>query len=313
MALGEANTALVAQQARVKVGGRCEVERALQQDLARGGLQQVGSADHFGDLLEGIVDDAGELIAGQADIFWIVRERAAPDEEVAEAVRGADAPVRCGERGEGLRAEVEVVEADRLAVGNAEAVVAGSKLGDRRWLRRAAAAGVDGFIVFFMWGGGGLRKVAAGAGAAVDEAACEQLLEGGAVGGEARGLGEHRRRPRNAEPGEVFEHGGEELRAGALRVEVLVAEEQRSALLLRAPICGPECRGMAEVEQAGGRWREAADVASVHGMDGSWQHGCIIFWDILSRKPSVMSKLADLDDCKIVRDNLRTKYLKSAR
>ena len=110
-----------------------------------------------------------------------------------------------------------------------------------------------------------MREVAAGAGAGVDEAGGEELLEGGAVSGQARGLREHGRLPGDAEPGEVFEHGGDEFGAGALRVEVFVAQQERAVVLARAVEGSPECCRMAEVEQAGGGGREASDVRGAHG------------------------------------------------
>ncbi len=79
---------------------RCgQAERLLQQNLAGGGFEQVAAADDFGDAQVGIVDGAGELVAGQAV--------PAPEEEVAEvgfyAATGAEA----------LWAAVAVDEGDR--------------------------------------------------------------------------------------------------------------------------------------------------------------------------------------------------------
>jgi len=99
-----------------------------------------------------------------------------------------------------------------------------------------------------------LRQVAAAAGTGIDVAGGEELLECGAVGGQALGLGEHGRLPGDAEPGEIFNHCVDELGAGSLRVEVFVAEEQGAVMLASAVVSGEERCRVAEVEQAGGRW-----------------------------------------------------------
>jgi len=251
VALGEADALLVAEQCGVEVGDGRQVEGALEKDLAGGGLEQVGAADDFGDALVGVVDDAGELVTGQADIGGVGGEWAAPDEEVAKGFFRCAGGASCGE---GLGAEVGVEEADGLAVGDAEAVVGGGK--NLRCGRcGAAAAVVDGFVVgvrvgvgVLVRGEGGAGEVAAGAGAGVDVAGGEELLEGGAVGGQTLGLREHGRLPGDAEPGEVFKHGMDEFGTGALRVEVFVAEEECAVVLAGAGEGGEECGRVAEME-----------------------------------------------------------------
>ena len=80
-------------------------ESAIEQNLARGRLEQVGAAHHFRDAHGRVVGHAGELIAGNAV--------APPDDEVAEVHAGHKT----------LRTEIQVDELDHLAVGNAEAPV----------------------------------------------------------------------------------------------------------------------------------------------------------------------------------------------
>jgi len=75
---------LVAQQSGVEVANWWKAERVLQEDLAGGGFEQVSAADDFGDALVGVINDASELVAWQADIAGSAGERATPDEEVAE-------------------------------------------------------------------------------------------------------------------------------------------------------------------------------------------------------------------------------------
>src|ERR1700730_12950505 len=105
VAFGEADSCGVGEQAGVEVRGGGEVEGALEEDLARGGFEQVTAADYFGYIHGGVVDYAGELVAGDSVL--------APDEEVAEVLAG----------GEGAEAEGAIFERNGLAVGDEEAVV----------------------------------------------------------------------------------------------------------------------------------------------------------------------------------------------
>lgn len=192
VAFGQANTGCVGDEGAVEPGGTREAEGALEEDLAGGGLEQVGSANNLGDAHGFVVGYAGELVAGHAV--------ATPDDEVAEVDAGDEA----------LRAEVEVEELDGFAVGHAEApVVAGERGIGWRWMRGAAGAGVDGFVVLDLERGvcvffGGLYgagcclrfmrraesggEVFARAAAGVDEAAGEELAHGSEVDGVALAL-----------------------------------------------------------------------------------------------------------------------------
>ena len=59
VAFGEAETMFVAEEMGVEVAGGGEVEGALEEDLACGGFEKIGTADDFGDLGVGVVGDAG--------------------------------------------------------------------------------------------------------------------------------------------------------------------------------------------------------------------------------------------------------------
>ena len=59
VAFGEAETMFVAEEMGVEVAGCREVKGALEENLARGGLEKIGTTDDFGDLGVGVVDDAG--------------------------------------------------------------------------------------------------------------------------------------------------------------------------------------------------------------------------------------------------------------
>jgi len=84
VALGQADTVGVADEIAVEVGGRWVAEGALEKDLAGSGLEEVAAADDFGDMGEGVVDYAGELVAGEADVRGVGGEGRAPADEVAE-------------------------------------------------------------------------------------------------------------------------------------------------------------------------------------------------------------------------------------
>ena len=49
-------------QRQVRITRRRQAERALQQDLARRGIEQVGAADDIGDPLRGIIDHDRQLV-----------------------------------------------------------------------------------------------------------------------------------------------------------------------------------------------------------------------------------------------------------
>ena len=123
-------------------------ERTEEQELAEGRPDEAGAAHDFGDAHGGIVDDAGELVAGRVVL--------APDDEVAEVAAG----------GGMLRAGGAVVEAQRLAVGPAEAPVDGdarAERGQRGVGGRAELGRVDGLVVdaVFVGRAGGRLDVAA--------------------------------------------------------------------------------------------------------------------------------------------------------
>ncbi len=71
VALGETEAGGVAQEVAVEVGWRGIAEGALQENLAGGGLEEVAAADDFGDVGESVVDGAGELVAGEADVVGV--------------------------------------------------------------------------------------------------------------------------------------------------------------------------------------------------------------------------------------------------
>ena len=107
VALGEASAVLVRKELGVEVSGSGEVEGALKEELADGGLQEVAASDYCGNLHVCAVDDAGVLVAGEAGVRRVVAKGFAPDEEVAKVFA-------CGK---GLRTQAKVCEVIGAASG----------------------------------------------------------------------------------------------------------------------------------------------------------------------------------------------------
>jgi len=76
-------------------------------------------------------------------------------------------------------------------------------------------------------------------------------VESGEIEKEAVGLAEFGV-PGEAEPAEVFAHGGCELGTRALRIEIFIAKVQRALRGAGAPVGDEEGAGVAEVKKAGG-------------------------------------------------------------
>ncbi len=102
MALGEAMPVVVHHQRAVIPLGTAEAQCAVKQNLPRGGFEQIGSANYFGNAHRRVIRDAGELIAGHPV--------PSPYHEVSKILPGDKA----------LRTQVPVLEFDYFAVGNAE-------------------------------------------------------------------------------------------------------------------------------------------------------------------------------------------------
>jgi hypothetical protein len=83
VALGQALGVLVEEQITVVPGRGCQGESAGEQDLAGGGLEQVGAADDFGNAHGGVIHDHGELVGRHVV--------ATPDEKVAKVAASDEA------------------------------------------------------------------------------------------------------------------------------------------------------------------------------------------------------------------------------
>ena len=182
VALGEATAFAIGDQGAMKPCRIREAKRAVEQNLARGGLEQVCSADNFGDAHGCVVGDAGQLITRNAV--------AAPDDEVAEVFAGDEA----------LVAQVEIIEFDGFAVRDAKAPVGGRRflicrrislrVGPGKWWTAGAGPArswIDGFVVERIGISAFVRsaerggKVFAGAAAGIEESGLKELAPGGAV------------------------------------------------------------------------------------------------------------------------------------
>ena len=262
VAFGEALAMVVEHERGVVVGGRGVAEGAEEEELAKGGADEIGAADDFGDAELGIVDGAGELVAGGV-VF-------APDEEVAEIAAGDGA----------LGAAAGVGEKDFFAVGDAEAPVDGDFFAEGRERGvggRAEVGRVNGFVVGggrgggFVGGGDRVEDIAARAGAGENATGGVEGGEGGAVAGQPGALRDDGFVPGEAEPAEVCEHGGDEIEAEAEGVEVVVAEEEVTAGGAGAFGGEPEGARVAEVEVAGGRGGQAAEIRRRKRGAGRWE------------------------------------------
>lgn len=247
VAFREADAGFVEHKRGVVINRRGRTERAEEEELAKGGFHEVGAADDFGDAEIGVIDGAGELVAGDA-VF-------SPNEKIAEVAAG----------GGDLRAERGVFEGERFTIGDAEAPVDGEGVVERRERRaggRAELRRVNRLVVFtdFMRRADGIEDIAARACAGENLAGGVEAREGGAVERETFALGNDGFLPREAEPAEIFEHGGDEIEAEADGVEIVVAQEERAVGRAGAVGGDPECARVPEVEMAGGRGGEAADI-----------------------------------------------------
>src|ERR1035441_3923912 len=105
VALGQAAAVPIHHQTAVKPGGIVVSQGAIEQDLAGGGLEQVGATHHFRDAHGRVVGHTGKLVAGHSV--------APPDDKVSKVAAGHKA----------LRTQVAILKLDRFAVGDAESPV----------------------------------------------------------------------------------------------------------------------------------------------------------------------------------------------
>ncbi len=141
MALSQPHPAFIAHQVAMVEGGERQTERAEQQDLAGGGLQQVGAAHHLGDLHGSVIHHHGKLISG--DVV------APPNHEIAEILAGH----------EPLLALPQVGERDHFPIRDPEAPMHafGLGMGPRFRNPRPAAPGIERLVILSLGRGGSLE------------------------------------------------------------------------------------------------------------------------------------------------------------
>jgi hypothetical protein len=176
VAFGETNAIGIGYEWTVKECGRSEAERAVEQQLPRGGTKQISTTDNLADPHGMVVDDNGELVRGEIIVT--------PDNEIPEIAAGH----------ERLFAFVAIDERNGFAIGHAKTPVDRRRtLGathDRRTPRlsvrfcvgrRPTGARVDRFVVTFMRRVQGLEDVLARAATGIHVPGLDQLFEGAAV------------------------------------------------------------------------------------------------------------------------------------
>lgn len=246
MTFGEALAVFIRHYGTVIPEGNSEPERAVKQNLARCGLQQVSSPNDFGNAHSSIIDYACKLVRRYAV--------APPNEEVAEIVS----------RDKLLRTKVLVVKLDCLGVGNAEAPIHALPRGIlycRHLLLRSASTRIVRFLVLvFMWSAGGQREIFARAFAGIEEPSVEQFSPSGqivftpfalrvglVVAAQVRTF-----LPADAEPTKIFEHRVIKLRTRPVLVEIVVAQDQDSLCFVCARCRGEKRGGVAQVQSSRG-------------------------------------------------------------
>ncbi len=212
--------------------------------------QVLASRDQRDALQRIVVGDAKMIagrcvLAGQDDVAeWL---GAASDGAFARCLEGQD----CG-----VAACCECLvhmqpQSVRLAGSDAGIALVLRQPAARAWVARHAIGRVRS--------GGGLLDVGAAAKAGVEQAARRQPIKRGAILGEVLRLHPHLAIPVEAEPGQVLEDRRGELRTAARPVDVFQAEQEPAAGLSRAAPGEQRAERVAEMQVAGGAWREAGD------------------------------------------------------
>jgi len=127
------------------------------------------------------------------------------------------------------------------------------------------AAGIIGGQGTLLWRRCRLGDIAPGAGAGVGQAEPGQTVEGGAVGGQADRLKQHRLLPCDTEPSQFAGDPVDEFGARAAQVEILDSEQELATRRLGRAPADEGREGMAEMQLAGRAGREPINIpAGVH-------------------------------------------------
>lgn len=149
----------------MKVLGRLDSERPIEQELPRGGAKQIRTANHFRDSHRGIIHDDGELVRGNSIV--------PPNQEIAKILPGFKS----------LQAKSAVMEGDYFTVVHLETPIQSVKLG-RRWDATclaasiwAASARINWFVIFRVGSLGREPQIFPSARARIDSVAPTQSFE----------------------------------------------------------------------------------------------------------------------------------------
>ena len=243
IALGELFALLVEDQRRVGKHRRRGTEGFVEQQLLGGVGDVVFAADHVGDRHGGVVHHHHQVVEGITDL---VGGCPAGDHHVATEIGATPAHLAPHQISPGDHGVVVDAEADRgfAPFGDEGLLLLGTEI--------AVAVVVAGSAVL-----GGLPLTHLGefgfAGvAAVSAAAVEQLLNGGAVFGDALALHHRLAIPVQTQPLQAFEDVGGVLRLAPFLVGVFDAEQELAALMAGEQPVEHRRAGRADVERAGG-------------------------------------------------------------
>ncbi len=232
-------------------------QRAIEQELAGGRSEQDFASNNLSDSHGCVIHHHRQLVGRHIVVT--------PYDEITKIFSGYKL----------LRTATAIGEADDFAVGHLEAPVGlegrgtrvegqakdilprPSTLDPRLW---PARAGINRFIVGY--------DVLPRTGAGVNTASSAEPFKCGHIEFPALALGVWPPIPAavwafvpvQPGPAQVFEHGGNKLGPAPGCIQVFIPQHQRAVLRAGAFLRGPKGAGMAPVEEAGGRRREAAAV-----------------------------------------------------
>ncbi len=222
---------------------RWRAKRPEKQELAKGARDEVRTPHDLGDLHRRVVCSAGELVTRQIIL--------SPNEEVTE-VHARDRP---------LGPEATIAKLHGLSVRDTESPVhAGTMVLGNSRQSRAAGAGVERLFDALMRRTEGAQNILPRAGAGIDETAGAQALEGRDVMIAARTLIVRREgsadirpfTPVKPKPAQILVRRLDKLWATAGGVEVVIAQQEGAADLLRTLLRDPKSARVTEVKIASG-------------------------------------------------------------
>jgi hypothetical protein len=276
MALRQPHSRGVAHKTAVIEIRNWKAESPVKKNLPRRRFQQISSAHNFRDAHGGIVDDDRQLVSGN-----IV---APPNDEVAKIASGRNP----------LGAEMQVVEQDFLAIRNPKAPIKPgrplrrcslhSQCSDGRLVRPATAKPsgpdhgtrrptpprIDRLIITIIRRPSCQSHILARASTRIDRPNLPQPLprlqiEISALTlriGSVRPSAIRPLLPGNSQPVQVLDHRIDEFGTAALRIQILISQNQGPAPLRRSLRGNPKRPRMPDVEQARGRRRQAPTIVS---------------------------------------------------